>query len=363
MPRDFNIGTTPTHPPRYVELEIKTLDASSEDVAAGYYEAAKLSEVDEDLASGNIKDGVTIFGVEGAAAVEDVSDATATEGDVMEGETFYAGEGKLTGTMPTQVLSEDSDTVEAGYYEATTLSAVDTDLDSDNIKAGITIFGKAGKTEVVDTTEAVNPITAGVVLDGKIGFVNGDKITGTLALTGDAIEGDVLSGKLFYSDDPLTQLEGTLALTGDAEAGDVLDGKFFYKDDATDKIEGTLALTGDAGTGDVLDGKFFYKDDAKDKLEGTLALTGDAGVANVLSGKLFYKDDAKTQLEGTMPNNAGDVAAESYHRDSTSLHIVPAEGYTDGIDDATTITDANFIAANIKLGVTIFGLEGTYAGE
>lgn len=92
---------------------------------------------------------------------------------------------------------------------------------------------------------------------------------------------------------------------------------------------------------------------------GGSTLTGDAVVANVLDGKFFYKDDPATKLEGTMPNNAGNVNAVSYHADGTSLHIVPAEGYTDGSDDATVITDSDFTAGNIANGITIFGLEGT----
>lgn len=96
-------------------------------------------------------------------------------------------------------------------------------------------------------------------------------------------------------------------------------------------------------------------------IDAGFALTGDAVAANVLAGKTFYKDDFKTKLTGTMPNNAGNVAALSYHADGTSIHVVPAEGYTDGINDAVVITAATFLASNIKAGVTIFGVEGTYA--
>ena len=121
-------------------------------------------------------------------------------------------------------------------------------------------------------------------------------------------------------------------------------------------------LTGDAAAGDVLASKTFYKDSATTKLTGTLALTGDAVVGNVLSGKTFYKDDAKTKLTGNMANNAGDVAAAYFHAAGPSLHVVPAAGYTDGVDDAAVITDAAFLAENIKAGVTIFGVLGTYEG-
>ena len=86
---------------------------------------------------------------------------------------------KLTVVDPVKTLSDTNDTVEAGFYEATTLSVVDADLATENIKAGVTIFGIEGKEEVVDTTEASNPATAEDIADGKVAFVNGQKITGT----------------------------------------------------------------------------------------------------------------------------------------------------------------------------------------
>lgn len=46
-------------------LQVKTLSAANEVVAAGYYAATTLSAVDADLAVGNIKKGVVIFGFTG----------------------------------------------------------------------------------------------------------------------------------------------------------------------------------------------------------------------------------------------------------------------------------------------------------
>lgn len=46
--------------------------------------------------------------------------------------------------MPVRVFSPDNDTVAAGYYYATTLSAADADLVAGNIKNGVAIFGKTG---------------------------------------------------------------------------------------------------------------------------------------------------------------------------------------------------------------------------
>ena len=59
--------------------------------------------------------------------------------------------------------------------------------------------------------------------------------------TGDATEGDVASGKIFYKDSR-TQKTGTLSLTGDATAADVAYGKTFYASDLT-KQTGTYCPT------------------------------------------------------------------------------------------------------------------------
>lgn len=75
----------------------------------------------------------------------DVSDADAAVGDVKESKTFYSvAEPRKTGTLPTKTLSAANETVEAGYYAATTLSAVDVDLAVGNIKKDVNIFGKVG---------------------------------------------------------------------------------------------------------------------------------------------------------------------------------------------------------------------------
>jgi hypothetical protein len=101
---------------------------------------------------------------------------------VMAGKTYWGlsgNWGKQTGTMVTQTLNAASANVPAGYYTATTLDAVDTDLVSANIKAGVTIFGVEGKTEVVDTSSG-DAVAANVSI-GKKAWVDGLEVTGRLA--------------------------------------------------------------------------------------------------------------------------------------------------------------------------------------
>ncbi|MBU2574619.1 MAG: hypothetical protein KKH28_11140, partial [Elusimicrobia bacterium] len=85
-------------------------------------------------------------GITDAIDVDDnnAADATAAPSEVLAGRTFYSGGAARTGTMATQTLDPANDTVLAGYYAATTLSAVDADLAAGNIAVSTTIFGKAG---------------------------------------------------------------------------------------------------------------------------------------------------------------------------------------------------------------------------
>jgi len=72
----------------------------------------------------------------------DTGDATAT--NILETKKAWVDGIEVTGTMPVQTLSASNETVSAGYYATTTLSAVDADLAVGNIKSGVTIFGKEG---------------------------------------------------------------------------------------------------------------------------------------------------------------------------------------------------------------------------
>ena len=123
-------------------ITTNTLSAGSDTVSAGYFATTTLSAVDADLAVGNIKSGVNIFGKVGTV-IQSLGDAVAA--NVLSGTTFSNATGaNLSGTMPTNTLSAANDTVSAGYFATTTLSAVDADLAVGNIKSGTTIFGFAG---------------------------------------------------------------------------------------------------------------------------------------------------------------------------------------------------------------------------
>jgi len=84
-----------------------------------------------------------------------------------------------------------------------------------------------------------------------------------------------------------------------------------------------------------------------------------ATAADILAGKVAY-GAGDQRLVGTMPNRTGHVTGQSISRSGTTLRIRPQPGYYPG-DAANSVQwdDPNWIAANIREGVSIFGLVGT----
>ena len=60
------------------------------------------------LVSGNIKSGVTVLGISGKSSVVDTSDATAAAGTNVSGKTAYINGTKVTGSLTTVSVSQDS---------------------------------------------------------------------------------------------------------------------------------------------------------------------------------------------------------------------------------------------------------------
>ena len=117
----------------------------------------------------------------------DPRDATCVVGEVKTGSTFFAGAVAEKTGSGTQTLSDASEVVAAGYYAATTLSAVDAHLAAENIKKDVVIFGITGTVEeggvlLEDTSdEAATTLTADT--NGGAGGYNHIDILGETELT------------------------------------------------------------------------------------------------------------------------------------------------------------------------------------
>ena len=129
---------------------------------------------------------------------------------------------------------------------------------------------------------------------------------------------------------------------------------------------GTVLIDLTADTVDaahVLDGYTFH---GKDGAPGTGSCTYDsdtsedtAAVGEILSGKTAHARGA--QLNGTMPNNG---AVNGTINTKAGTYTIP-QGYHDGSGKVqiATAEQNKIIAGNIKSGVQILGVTGTYSGE
>lgn len=262
---------------------------------------------------------------------------TAQPNQVLNGLTFTNDNGQQTGTMTDNTNagivitpSTVDQAVTQGYTDGNAVSikvAGDADLVTGNIKAGVNLFGVTGKTEVVDTSEAGSPAVAANILNGKIAYVNGTKITGTMI--------NKVGSATVITPNTVDQ-----AISQGYYGGATADGK--VKGDAnllTANIKAGVTIFGVSGKASVVD-------------------TGDATVSStghILSGYSAYSNG--TKYNGAMTNRYG---SNLIYTPSTADQNIYA-GYYDGSAASGKVKgDTNLIASNIVNGVSIFGVTGTY---
>ena len=122
---------------------------------------------DANLVADNIKNGVSIFGVQGTLTSLDTSDADATAENIDSGKTAYVKGQKITGTS-TKVNTSDANAV-AGDIATGKTAYVN----------GVKLTGTHTCPPGLDTSDAT--ATEGQILSGKTAYVNGEKVTGILS--------------------------------------------------------------------------------------------------------------------------------------------------------------------------------------
>jgi len=130
--------------------------------------------------------------------------------------------------------------------------------------------------------------------------------------------------------------------------------------------DGTILidLTSDtAAAADVKSGKYFHLPTGE-RVQGSNTYDSDTTDANataseILSGRTAYVN--KNKITGEMTNN-GSVSGTISTKAGT--YTVPA-GYHSGLGSVgiDSTEQSKIIASNIKSGVMILGVEGTYSGE
>ncbi|HNW33837.1 MAG TPA: DUF1566 domain-containing protein [Candidatus Ozemobacteraceae bacterium] len=235
----------------------------------------------------------------------------ASSSEVVAGKKFWGlvsgSWGPRIGTMPnvgaqTITPGSSSQVIFQGYHDGTGTVAGDANLVTGNIRAGTTIFGISGKTQVVDTSSG--NAAAGELMAGKKAWVAGSEITGTLETkTLSAATGTVAAGN--YAATTLSAVDADL-VTGNIRAGTAIFG-------ISGKTEVVDTTSGNAAAGELLAGKKAWV--AGSEITGTL--------------------ETKTLSAAT-----GTVAAGNYA--ATTLSAV----------------DADLVTGNIRAGTAIFGISG-----
>jgi hypothetical protein len=293
--------------------------AVAQNIPIGYHNGAGIVATDVNLVPGNIKAGATVFGVAGSSKVNDTTDGTATASQILTGATGYVNGSKVTGTMPSNgaviiTPSTVNQTIANGNHDGTGYVVGDSDLVTGNIKSGVNIFGVVGKASVVDTADGTT--TADKILNTYTGYVNGAKVTGTMANN------------------------GAVTITPGATAKAIPVG---YHNGS-----GTVATDVNLVTGNIISGKTIFGVAGKASVVETSSANATAG--QMLSGVTGYVNGA------LITGNIASKTAQTYYP-GTGTQTIGAGQYLSGVQ--TINGDGNLIASNILSGKTIFGVAGS----
>jgi len=249
----------------------------------------------------------------------------ATASDLLSGKTAAVDAGEITGTMvdrgtvSTDITTKAQQvTIAEGHHSGSGIVKISATeqakIIAGNIKCGITLLGQAGSSNVVDTS--AGDAVAGDILSGKKAYVDGALVTGNIASKGVATITPTTTNQTIAAGQ---YLSGIQTISGDAEL-------------VAANIKFGANIFGVTGSSVVVD-----------------TSAGDAVAADILASKKSYVDGAL--VIGTMV-------------DRGTVNITPSTGnqaITAGKHSGSGVVygDADLIAANILSGKNIFGVSGS----
>ena len=317
----------------------------------------------------------------------DTSDATATSNDILLGKTAYGNGGKITGTIETKTVDDltvdgPTVTVPAGYYAAevemsvpTVTQATPTISVTSSGLINVIASQNAGYVSAGTKTNAKQLLTQGATeytpstSDQTIS--SGTYLTGKQTIKGDSnlVPDNIKSGTSIFG--VTGTYEGDSSGNGvdvsgvTATVSDVLAPKVFVDSTGAEQT-GTIVtktaddLTASGATITVPAG--YYAVDASKSVATAIQATPSISVSS--SGLITA---SATQSAGYVSSGTKSATKQlstksaTTYTPSTSNQTISSGYYLTGTQ--TIQGDSNLVASNIKSGVSIFGVSGSYSGE
>lgn len=138
-----------------------------------------------------------------------------------------------------------------------------------------------------------------------------------------------------------------------ASAGDVLAGKVIVGPDG-EPLTGTLSLSGNASDGQVLSGQTYYNTDAKTKRTGTMPNKEAVNQSLAINGS-YTIPEGYHNGNGKVTQSVKTKGAQTY-TPGRSNQTIGSNQWLSGAQ--TILGDPNLVSENIRDGVTIFGTRG-----
>lgn len=255
----------------------------------------------------------------------DTSDATATSSDILSGKTAYVKGVKVEGNIPSKsqeiyTPSASEQYINSGQYlSGTQIISGDYNLIADNIKNGVSIFNVTGTHVGIESLTESN-VSSDDIKNGKIAYGNnGEKIIGTAYTINQSVTITPSADKRYLK----PGFYNGINIPGDSDL-------------VAANIKKDIEIFGVTGT-----------------YEGTDTSDATATAADILTGKTAYVNGEK--LTGTIPT----YGAHTYTPTTENQYL--ETGYYSGIQCIEG--DANLLPGNIRKGVSIFDVAGTYEGS